>query len=485
MALRTHRRRLLLLTTSAERRQLAALLAGMALLGVVEAVGVSSVLPFIAVLTNPEMAVSNAYLSRLYAFGGFQSVDGFLVFLAASALVLIVIANLFALFINWCIVVVANSLGHALSMRMIDGYLSQPYLFFVSKHSTDLALNTADHVVGVINGVLLPTLQLLSRLAVAVCLGALVIAVDPLVAGSFAAVFGALYLFIFQVVRRKLVVLGAQNLEGNRTKFRAASSLFQGIKDLKILGREGHYLGIFERSSRDVARSQALHGIITVVPRYIVETVAIGGMLAVALYLLVRERDLGRALPVLVLYALAAYRLAPVMQNIFASFTQIRFNLPSVELLAAETASLQPATRSADAAAAVPFLREIMFEDVGFAYPGAEASVLRGITLSIPRNATVGIVGTTGAGKTTLVDILLGLVQPSRGTLRVDGTRIDESNASAWRARIGYVPQVVYFSDESVAANIAFGVAAERIDMKKVEAAARIANIHEFIVGVA
>jgi ABC-type multidrug transport system fused ATPase/permease subunit len=368
-------------------------------------------------------------------------------------------------------------------MRMIEGYLSQPYLFFVSRHSTNLVLNTADHVVGVITGVLLPALQLLSRLAVAVCLALLVIAVEPVVAGTFAAAFGGLYLFIFGLVRRKLVVLGEQNLEGNRTKFRAASSLFQGIKDLKILGREDHYLGIFERSSQAVARSQALHGIITVVPRYIVETVAIGGMLVVALYLMVRERDLGRALPVLALYALAAYRLAPVLQNIFASFSQVRFNLPSVELLAAETVSLQPAPMESGAAAAMPFLREIALENVAFAYPGTDAAVLKAVTFSVPRYATVGIVGTTGAGKTTLVDILLGLMQPSRGALRVDGTRIDESNARAWRARIGYVPQVIYLSEESVAANIAFGIAAEHIDLRKVEAAARSANIHEFIVG--
>jgi ATP-binding cassette, subfamily B, bacterial PglK len=481
MALRFHLQQFLVLVTPGERRRLALLLVGMILMGVIEALGVSSILPFIAVLANPEMISTNVYLAGLYAFGKFDGVQSFLIFLAALALALIVVANAFALFINWCIIRIANSLGHALSMRMIQGYLAQPYAFFFSRHSTNLALNTADHVIGVINGVLLPALQLLSKLAVAICLALLVIAVDPVVAGTFAAVFGAVYLLIFRLIRRRLAVLGEQNLAGNRTKFRSASSLFQGIKDLKVLGREAYYLDIFERSSREAARSQALQGIITLVPRYVVETIAIGGMLAVAIYLLVKEGDLGRALPVLAVYALAAYRLAPVLQSIFASLTQIRFNLPSVELLAGEAASLEQAVGAAAPQPALPFWRQIELRNVGFRYPGTDADVLRGVTLSVPRNATVGIVGATGAGKTTLVDILLGLIVPQEGMLCVDGTLIDQSNARAWRSRIGYVPQSIYLSEESVAANIAFGITPEKIDQGRVAAAALIANIHDFV----
>jgi ABC-type multidrug transport system fused ATPase/permease subunit len=481
MALSVYIRRFLALTVPVERRRLGWLLAGMVVLGFAEALGVSSVLPFIAVLANPEMVATNDYLARLYAAWPFGSVQNFLVYLALGALTFIVLVNAFALYINWCIVQTANSLGHSLSMRVIRGYLSQPYVFFLGKHSTNLALNTADEVTGVISGVVLPTLQLLSRLAVGVCLAALVVAVDPLVAGAFAMVFGGAYLLIFRIVGKQLSALGKQNQIGNRTKLRSAISLFQGIKDLKVLGRESYYLDTFERSSRKVAKSQARHGILTIAPRYIVETIGLGGMLAAALYLLIRERDTGRALPILALYALAAYRLAPVLQNVFASLTQIRFNLPSIELLEREMTALDVSAAHPAARSLAPLRQQIELRDVHFSYDAASPPVLRGMSLVVPKNATVGIVGTTGAGKTTLVDVLLGLIAPQEGALAVDGAVIDGSNAASWRAQIGYVPQFVYLSEESVAANIAFGISADRIDLERVRAAARIANIHDFI----
>ena len=328
---------------------------------------------------------------------------------------------------------------------------------------------------------MLPALQLLSRLAVGVCLAALVVAVDPLVAGAFAIVFGGVYVAIFRIVGKQLSVLGQQNQTGNRTKFRSATSLFQGIKDLKVLGRESYYLETFERSSKDVAKSQARHGILTVAPRYVVETVAVGAMLAAALYLLIRERDIGRALPVLVLYALAAYRLAPVLQNVFASLTQIRFNLPSIELLEREMKALDLPPAEPARRVLPPLRKQIELSDVRFAYDQTSPPVLRGLSLVVPKNSTVGIVGTTGAGKTTLVDILLGLIAPQGGTLAVDGVVVDRSNAASWRAQIGYVPQSVYLSEESVAANIAFGIPGDRIDLERVRAAATVANIHDFI----
>ncbi|MEA3194827.1 MAG: ATP-binding cassette, subfamily bacterial PglK [Betaproteobacteria bacterium] len=473
--------KLLSLTEPAERRRLAWLAVGMLVLGVLEAIGVSSMLPFIAVLANPKAVESNRFLAALYSAGNFQSVAGFLTALGLCAIALIIAANTFGLFINWKIVQIANDLGHAMSMRVIRCYAGQPYPFYLSRLSTNLSLNSTDEVAGVINGVLIPALQLMVRLIVASFLILLILLADPMLACVLALVFGGAYAFVFRAVRKRLLSLGQQNQEANRSKFRIATTLFQGIKDLKVLGRVDHYLRSFEADSLQAARKQSLNSFLVFLPRYAIETIAVVGMLAVALYLLRREQEIGRALPLLALYGFAAYRLMPALQSIFASFAQIRFNLPSLHLLHEEMKTIATVEGEVPAAgAAVPFERSIELRDVHFSFPEG-APILAGLSLTVPRNCTVGVVGTTGAGKTTLVDLMLGLLTPVRGELLVDGRLIDAATALAWRRKIGYVTQFVYLSDESVARNIAFGLPADEVDMGRVREAARVANIHEFI----
>ena len=469
-----------------ERRRLTWLLLGMLCLGVLEVVGVSSVLPFIAVLASPEIVRTSHVLSELQRMSGFSSIQHFLVFLGALALLFTIVANSFGLFINWKIVQIANRLGHGLSLRILRRYVSQPYTFYLSRVSTNLGLNTSDEVAGVVNGVMVPTLQLTSRLVVAAFLTLLVIVADPSLAVIFVGVFGGAYVIAFRFVRRRLFGVGQEYQTANRARFRTAMTLFQGIKELRVLGRIDHSLEVFERASQQVARTQSLSSVLVLIPRYAIETIAVVGMLSVALYLFMRDQNLGRTLPLLTLYAFAAYRLMPALQNIFASLSQIRFNLPSLHLLYEEMQSTSPfepsdAPAKDGAAADIDFERVIELTDVHFAYPGSETPVLKGLSLAIPRNSTIGIVGTSGAGKTTIVDLILALLAPMRGKVSVDGMVIDSLRAPAWRAKVGYVPQVVYLSEESVARNIAFGLQPEKIDMERVREAARIANIHRFI----
>ena len=473
--------KLLALTEPKERRRLAWLAVGMLVMGCFEAVGVSSVLPFIAVLANPKVVESSRILGTLYAAGGFGSVTGFLVALGVTAIVLIVAANTFGLYINWKIVQIANDLGHALSMRVIRRYATQPYPFYLSRLSTNLSLNSTDEVTGVVVGVLIPVLQLGVRLIVAGFLILLIVIADPVLALVIALVFGGAYAVVFRAVRKRLLSLGEQHQEANRSKYRIATTLFQGIKDLTVLGRVGHYLRAFEADSLQTARKQSVNSFLVFVPRYVIETLGVVGMLSVALHLLVRDRDIGYALPLLALYAFAAYRLLPALQNIFASFAQIRFNLPSLHLLHEEMKALLTVEPIAESPTPVAFERSIEIRDVHFSFPGSSAPILSGLSLAIPRNRTVGIVGTTGAGKTTIVDLVLGLLIPVRGEICIDGRPLDAGLAPAWRRKVGYVTQFVYLSDESVARNIALGLPTGEIDMARVREAARVANIHEFI----
>jgi ATP-binding cassette, subfamily B, bacterial PglK len=196
--------------------------------------------------------------------------------------------------------------------------------------------------------------------------------------------------------------------------------------------------------------------------------------------------NLQKALPVLALYAMAGYRLLPALQQVYAQLTNLRFAGPTLDRLHADITQLEPSsTRAGDAAAGsrLPLRKELVLENVSYSYPGTERPVLDNLTLHIPAGTTVGLVGATGSGKTTTVDVILGLLRPQMGRVLVDSTVITDQNVRDWQRIIGYVPQSVYLSDESIAANIAFGQTKDQIDMAAVERAARIAHLHDFVTG--
>jgi ABC-type multidrug transport system fused ATPase/permease subunit len=237
----------------------------------------------------------------------------------------------------------------------------------------------------------------------------------------------------------------------------------------------------FSDPARAFARHQASAQVVSQLPRFALEAIAFGGMLLVVLYLMAQNGGFSNALPVIALYAFAGYRLMPALQAIYKSVTSVRFAAPALEALHADLMGLQPANPH-QAGEALPLNHAITLSDVTYSYPNAPQPALKELNLTIPARATVGLVGATGSGKTTTVDVMLGLLEPQRGTLAVDGVVIDETNRRAWQRAIGYVPQHIYLADDSVAANIAFGLEAKDIDPMAVERAAKIANLHEFVM---
>ncbi len=219
-------------------------------------------------------------------------------------------------------------------------------------------------------------------------------------------------------------------------------------------------------------------------PRYAFETLAFGGLLVIVLYLLVREQNLSAVLPTLGVYAFATYRLLPALQSIFGSFSSMRFSAAAVDLLHADLELAQPVPdHRRDTIDPLPFRERLELRNLTFAYPNAPRSVFTDFHLKVEARTSVALVGATGSGKTTAVDLLLGLLTPQDGQLLVDGVPVDRDNVSAWQKNLGYVPQQIFLADDSVEANIAFGVPAAKVDRAGVEAAARKANIHDFIVG--
>ena len=287
-------------------------------------------------------------------------------------------------------------------------------------------------------------------------------------------------------MRRRLNRLGQERAHANLKRFQMAGDAVGGIKDVKILGLEQAYLDRFRKPALAVAEIDAETSAIGEVPRYLLEAIGFGGMLLFVIVMLASgSGDLGKVLPILGVYAFAGLRLFPSLQQVYGSFTSLRFARPTLDRLHAdlmEARSSGGGIPTGAEPAPLGLQRALELADVEFAYPRAERAALRGLDMTIPARTTVGLVGGTGAGKTTVVDLVLGLLEPQGGEIRVDGVPISRENRRAWQRAIGYVPQAIFLTDELVAANIAFGLPPEQVDRAAVERAARVAELHDFVM---
>lgn len=474
-------RKLRALLSPREQRQALLLLAMMLVLGMVEMAGVASIFPLIAVLSDPSLVESNQWLKLAYDTLGFTSLNAFFIFLSAAVFALIVVRTLVTALTSYGLLRYAQTRSHGLSVRLLGSYLKRPYAFFLNRHSADMSKAVLSEVEQVISGSLVPALQLASQVTTAAFIMAIVIIVDPIVAMNAligtAGAYGLVYFLIRRYLRRK----GEERLLANRERFRVAQEVLAGVKEVKVGGLERSYLLRYTRASYEFSRLRTQLDLVREVPRHILELLAIGGVLLVILVLLFRaDGNLIAVLPTMALYAFAGLRLLPALQAIYKAIVALRFGGPALDALSRD---LITGEEIADLARATPMpvAQHIKLNQVSFSYADSERQALRAINLEISAHSTMGIVGPTGAGKSTLVDIILGLLKPSAGTLSVDGEPIDETNVRSWQQSIGYVPQQIFLTDESIASNIALGIPEKDVDMVAVERAARIANIHGFI----
>ena len=374
--------------------------------------------------------------------------------------------------------------GYTIGSRLLAGYLGQPYAWFLNKHSAQLGANILTDVNKVVGQAMMPAMRLLSQ-------GVMTLRADR-AARRGAAEGGA---GARADARRQLRAdlhrgappahaLGEARYQANHARFQVAGDAVGGIKDVKILGLEAVFLRRFRVPALAVARYDAESAAIGEIPRYVLEAIGFGGMLLFVIVMLATgEGNLGAVLPVLGVYAFAGLRLFPSLQQVYSSFTGLRFARPTLDKLHADLMETRGgAAPDEPSSAALRLQDRLELAGVEFAYPRAGRQALRGVDMGIPARTTVGLVGGTGAGKTTVVDLILGLLEPQKGVIRVDGTPITAANRRAWQRAIGYVPQAIFLTDESVAANIAFGLPPEAIDRAAVERAARIAELHDFVM---
>jgi ABC-type multidrug transport system fused ATPase/permease subunit len=449
-----------------------------------EIAGIASIMPFMGAVLNPKFVTHNVFFAQIYHEFHFSSENHFLMFLGFFVLAVLFISNLTSALTIWNILRFSLSLGRDLAQNLLSSYLACPYVFFLDRNSSELVSNILAEVGRVVNGIMIPLLTICSRSVVGLAILGLLLWANPRLALMTVLILGGAYLGVFALVRKTLARLGKESSAVNAQRTQIAYETLGAIKDIKILGREREFYDRFSFPMSTYATCQARNQMISLLPRYALETLAFGGIIVIVIYLLQAEHGASRALPMISLYALAGYRLMPALQQIFANLSTVRFNLSALDKLSEDLANAVKCSGEPPAPPArpLPFSRNIALDSIVFRYPKRKEAVLDRVSLSIDANTTVGIVGSTGSGKTTTLDILLGLLIPESGTLKIDGVAIGPDSLRAWQANIGYVPQQIMLLDDTVVRNIAFGIPNGEVDFEAVITAAKLAHLHDFIM---
>jgi ABC-type multidrug transport system fused ATPase/permease subunit len=468
------------LLSKSERNETLVLLAMILVMSLLDVAGVASILPFITILGSPELVETNPVLSWTYNYFGFTDNSQFLFFLGGLVFITLIVSLAWKTATQYKLLSFVFMREHSIGVRMFEGYLNQPYFWFLDRNSSELGKNLLSELRELLSKMLLPAINLISQGTVSLLMLIMLLIVDYKLAFTVAVVLGLFYGSIYKAISKFLLRMGSMRYDSNRERFKVASESLYAIKEVKIGGVEDLYIQRFNCSAKEFAKNEAQLKTITALPRYALEAIAFGGMILVLLSALINENDIAQILPIVALYAFAGYRLLPAMQSVYENWSSLRFSETIVDELHKEIVGLGKAGKKKNKEN-ISFLDKITLNNVSFNYPGTDSKVLKDISLTIPANSMVGFVGLTGSGKTTLVDIILGLLEPQKGSLMVDTVEINSKNINNWQSKLGYVPQQISLIDASLAENIAFGVNEDEINMETVQNVSHTASLHDFV----
>jgi ABC-type multidrug transport system fused ATPase/permease subunit len=454
-----------------------------------QVIGITSIFPFLAIAADPERIRRSHFGTRFLSL--FPPMENRQLLLVAGVIAItgLLASNAVNLLAEYARTCYAQNFGHWLRVRLLRRMASQPYTYFLQRNSGDLLKKIVGDVMNYTSGVLLPLLDSFARGLTAVLLLATLFLVQPVIALSAAIVLGAFYVIIFRLLARKRREANENLRTSVGGSYREAQQMLGGIKPVKVHRAEDHFLSRFAKHSAVVAEMYARLPVFANSARYLVEPLAFGGLVVAVLLLAMRGRDFSDILPNLGVMALAGYRLLPSLQLLYGQLTQISSMRHAVdevydEFVAAETDALVSPEMGSDGLAPAKPLRwsdGITLREVSFRYPGTSRPALDGLSLTIAKNTSIGVIGPTGSGKSTLVDLLLGLYEPTTGEILIDGCALTPALVPSWQASIGYVPQDIFLIDDTIARNIAFGLPDNEVDPARLREACAMAQLLDFI----
>jgi len=475
-------RKLLSLFPAPEQRRIWLLLVIATFTGLVQAVGIASVMPFIAVLADPGLVDENPQLAWAYGALGFADTRAFLLFLGLVAFAMLLVSNVLVGANAWLTLRVCHLGEHDLARRLLRRYLAQPYVRLRLRNSSDLVRMLVSEVDRVAIVTLMAGIGVFSDAIATLAIVGMLLLVHPWITLVTLLVLVAAYGLIYRLVTPAVVRLGIEFPALNSEIFRAASESLGAAREIKVLGLEERFVERFSRPLLHSSRNAIRYGALDLVPSQALELVVFGGLVFVTVYLVGRAQDGSHILPMIALFGFAAYRLIPALKGLLDGMETIRYNMAAIDPLWRDFAEPDPWVPPTSKESPLAPQREVRLESVAFRYPGGDQDTLAGVDLVLPAGSATCLAGPTGAGKSTTVDVLIGLLSPTEGRLMVDDTPVTAANLREWQRCIGYVAQSVYLVDDTIERNIALGLEPQEIDASRLERAARLAGIHDFVV---
>jgi ATP-binding cassette, subfamily B, bacterial PglK len=460
--------------------QFSSLLGLMVISAFLEVLSLGIVLPFLGILAAPDMVFDHYLIKSIADAFGITSSAQLILPLTLVFIIAVIMAGGVRILLLWASVRVAFGSGADISIEVYRRTLYQPYTIHVNRNSSEILSGIISKVAGAVN-LLYQVLVLISSSILLVSVIVALFVIDPVVSSIVLAIFVTFYGLIAYLARRKLKNNSERIAYEQTQVVKALQEGLGNIRDVLLDGAQPIYCDIYSKAERALKRAQGNNDFISTSPRYIMEVLGMVLIATLAYGLSLKEGGFVTYLPLLGTLALGAQRLLPAMQQGFGAWASITGNYSAL----ADTIKLleQPMPKKTLGLSSelIPFQNTIQFQSVRFRYNSESAWVLNDLSFTIPKGARVGIVGSTGSGKSTSLDILMGLLMPTEGAILADGKAIHAENIAAWQRTIAHVPQTIYLSDNTLAENIAFGVPFKDIDIRRVKQAARQAQIAEYI----
>lgn len=449
-----------------------------------EVVGIGMIPAFVAIVADPDRVMAVERLQPVFNYLGIISAKDLLIWGSLALVSVFVIKSLYIIAFNYFESRFVFNRRYALTHRLMGVYMHAPYTFHLKRNTAELFRNVNTEIHVFINSVFTSLFKISREAVMAMAILIFLFVVEPLITLLVISLsgFGA---GLFILLNKKKMKEYGEIEQGLRMEtVKVIYEGLGGIKDARVLNREGEFIERYRIKARESTRLMTYIRFIQQIPRPVVETTAVVGMLMVSVLLVWQNRAMSDIIPILTLFAMATVRLMPSVQQIVAMYTTLRYNIVSIDPIYNDLKELEKENinfiKDRENKKPLELGKEIEIRNLSYQYPESTEQALQHVSIIIPKGQAVAFVGSSGAGKTTLVDVILGLLEPDEGEIMVDGTNI-KGNISAWQRNIGYIPQSIYLADETLRSNIAFGLPESKIDDEKVIRAVKLAQLETLV----
>lgn len=450
--------------------------------GVLETLSVSLVLPLVTAIMQPDFIETNKYAKMVCELFDLHSANTFMIIVIVALMAMYIGKNLFLYLEYYTQTRFVCNNRYALQQRLMQSYITRPYEFFLNESSAEV-MRVINSDVSASFTLLSTLMSLFTELVISLALVITIVAVDPMMAGLVAVILLVLMTFLGTVMKPILRNAGTRLQKSSAKASQWLMQSMHGIKEVKVAARESFFVEQYAKAGRELIECEKKYTVMGNIPKLMIEAVTVSAMLGVIAVLMLRGRNVSDLVPQLSAFAMAAVRLLPSANRVSGAFNSISYQEPMLDKMIEnmrDVSDWENVVDNEEHHTTITLNKQLELHNITYRYPNTEESVLHNANMVVPVGKSVGIVGVSGAGKTTAVDILLGLLKPEKGQVLADGKSIEE-DYRGWLSHLSYIPQSIYMLDDTIRANVAFGFDLEKVSDELVWRALQEAQLEEFV----